>query len=362
MVTLPLQKFSFVLEQRKRNAVAWWLLAGVAMIIIQTLLGGVTRLTGSGLSITKWDPIFGILPPLNTKQWEDAFSSYKQIGQYKFVNSAFTLSDFKSIFFWEWLHRVWARMLGVVFAVGFVYFLLKRSFDKQMIRPFVVLFILGGLQGVVGILMVKSGVNPEDVHVNYTWLAAHFISAMILACYTLWFALILLIPAEKRVANKNANTFTLATIGILFLQLMYGAFMAGLKAANAASTWPDINGSYLPDTVFKNGLLKDVNLSALMINVHFMHRTIAYILLAMVIAWFAYLRRNVNLGTLKSVINWPLMLVLLQVVMGIITVLVSPKIVLGKFGIFETFAQVHQLVAMFLLMALVVNLYVVKRR
>ncbi len=349
------------MEQKKRNAVAWWLLAGVAMIIIQTLLGGVTRLTGSGLSITKWNPIFGILPPLNNKQWEDAFASYKQIGQFKLVNSFYTLSDFKSIFFWEWLHRVWARMLGVVFAIGFVYFLLKKYFDKQMIQPFIVLFILGGLQGVIGILMVWSGVNPEDIHVNYTWLAAHFVSAMVLACYTLWFALKLLIPDEKRIVHKRANTLTLATIALLFLQLMYGAFMAGLKAANAAATWPDINGAYLPDTVFKNGLLKDTNLNALMINVHFMHRTIAYILLAMVVYWFFYCKRKLNLGTLKNALNWPLVLVLFQVVLGIVTVLLSPKIVMGKFGIFETFAQVHQLVAMFLLMALVVNLYVVKR-
>ena len=332
------------------------------MIIIQTLLGGVTRLTGSGLSITKWNPIFGILPPLNTKQWEDAFNSYKEIGQYKFVNSDYTLADFKSIFFWEWLHRVWARLLGVVFAIGFVYFLLKKYFNKQMVMPFVVLFILGGLQGVIGILMVWSGVNPEDVHVNYTWLAAHFVSAMVLACYTLWFALILLIPEEKRVVHKKANTLTLIVIGTLFLQLMYGAFMAGLKAANAAATWPDINGSYIPDTVFNNGLLKDTNLNALMINVHFMHRGIAYLLLALIIAWFVYLRRNVNLRTLKSIIFWPLLLVLLQVLLGIVTVMLSPKIVQGRFGIFETFAQVHQLVAMFLLMVLVVNLYVVKRR
>jgi cytochrome c oxidase assembly protein subunit 15 len=350
------------LENRKQKVVAWWLLTGVLMIIIQTLLGGVTRLTGSGLSITKWNPIFGILPPLNAKQWDDAFNSYKQIGQFKLVNSYYTLHDFKSIFFWEWLHRVWARILFVVFMTGFIYFTIKRYFSRDMIVPLALLLLLGAMQGVVGILMVWSGVNPEDIHVNYTWLAAHFISAMILACYTLWFALKLLIPQEKRVVNQRANNYTLTAIGILFLQLMYGAFMAGLKAANAASTWPDINGSYFPGTLMTNGLLKDTNLNALMINVHFMHRTIAYILLAMIVAWYFYCKKNLNLGTLKSAINWPIILVLLQVVLGIITVLLSPKIVLGKFGLFETFAQLHQLVAMFLLMALVVNLYVVKRQ
>src|SRR5437868_5209269 len=113
-------------KMEKKRAVAWWLIAGVLMIIVQTLLGGVTRLTGSGLSITDWNPIFGILPPLNEHQWDKAFEGYKQIGQYKYLNSYYTLADFKSIFFWEWLHRFWARMLGVVFAVGFVYFFVKK--------------------------------------------------------------------------------------------------------------------------------------------------------------------------------------------------------------------------------------------
>ena len=352
---------TFLLEQRKKNAVAWWLVTGVIMIIVQTLLGGVTRLTGSGLSITKWNPIFGILPPLNNKQWEDAFNSYKQIGQFKYVNSFYTLSDFKSIFFWEWLHRVWARMLGVVFAVGFIYFLLRKYFDRKMIRPFIILFILGGMQGVIGILMVWSGVNPEDVHVNYTWLAAHFISAMVLACYTLWFALKLLIPEEQRVASKKAHDLTLALVLLVFIQLMYGAFMAGLKAANAAATWPDINGAYFPGTLLSNGLLKDSNLSALMINVHFMHRTIAYILLLSVVGWYAYGKNKLKMGAMEKILSWPLMLVLLQVFLGIITVLSSLKIVQGQFGIFETLAEAHQLVAMFLLMSLVVNLYVFRR-
>src|SRR6202000_1118672 len=108
------------------------------MIIIQTLLGGVTRLTGSGLSITKWDPLFGILPPLNAKQWNDAFNGYKQIGQFKYMKRYFTRSDLKSIFCWEWLHRFWARMLGVAFMAWFIYFLVKKYFDKAMIRPFII--------------------------------------------------------------------------------------------------------------------------------------------------------------------------------------------------------------------------------
>jgi heme a synthase len=343
---------------KKRKAVAAWLITGVVMIIIQTLLGGVTRLTGSGLSITKWNPIFGILPPLNAHQWNEAFEGYKQIGQFKYMNSDYTLADFKSIFFWEWLHRFWARMLGMVFAIGFVYFLVKKYFDKQMIRPFIILFLLGGLQGLIGWIMVVSGLNDAHLYVDHIKLALHFVAAMILACYTLWFALQLLIPAEKRTANTRLHNYTLAIIAILFVQLTYGAFMAGLKAAMSAPTWPTINGMWLPGSLTSSSLISDK------INVHFIHRGIAYILLTLLILWFssaAKIARPNPASLLGKTKLWPLILVVTQVTLGIITVLLAPSIMPGKFGTFEILAELHQLVAMFLLMSLVVNLYVVRK-
>lgn len=350
------------LQQKKQRAVAIWLLIGVAMIIIQVLLGGVTRLTGSGLSITKWNPIFGMLPPLNQQQWDDAFKSYQEIGQYKYVNSYYTLQDFKYIFFWEWLHRVWARMLGVVFAIGFVYFLVRQYFDKQMIKPLIMLFVLGGLQGVVGILMVFSGVNPEDVHVNYMWLAAHFVSAMVLACYTLWFALILLIPKTHQINSKPQKSLTIGVLLLLFLQLTYGAFMAGLKAAQSAATWPTINGDWLPKTLGQFGWVTDANLNGLMINIHFVHRGIAYLLLALIIYWFVRSKALFRNTGLPKYYIWPMLLVAIQVILGIATVLLSSSIVKGHFGGFEFIAEAHQLVAMFLLMSLIVNLYLYNTR
>ena len=346
------------MENNKKRAVAYWLVAGVIMIIVQTLLGGVTRLTGSGLSITKWNPLFGILPPLNAKQWNDAFDGYKQIGQFKYMNSGYTLDDFKSIFFWEWLHRFWARMLGIVFAVGFVYFLIKKSFDRQMIKPFIILFLLGGLQGLIGWVMVASGLNDSHLYVDHIKLALHFISAMILACYTLWFALQLLVPAEKRVNDKKLNTFTTISIVLLFIQLTYGAFMAGLKAAMTAPTWPTINGMWIPDGLMTRSFISDK------IAVHFMHRGMAYILLTVLVFWFISARRTANsnhASLLKKTLWWPFLLVMLQVTLGIITVVCAPMAVFGKFGTFETLAELHQLVAMFLLMSLVVNLYVLAR-
>lgn len=343
---------------RKRRAVAYWLIAGVLMIIIQTLLGGVTRLTGSGLSITKWDPLFGILPPLNHKQWEDAFNGYKQIGQFKYVNSDFALSDFKSIFFWEWLHRFWARMLGLVFIAGFAYFLIRRYFDKRMILPFVVLFILGGMQGAIGWIMVASGLNDSHLSVDHIKLAMHFVSAMILACYTLWFALQLLVPGEKRLAAKRLSNFTLLILLVLFVQLTYGAFMAGLHTAIVAPTWPDINGSYLPDQLRTQSLVNNP------INVHFMHREIAYLLFGLVMFWFGIAGRYTKkapASLLRKTRWWPFVLVFVQVLLGVITVLTAPYMVHGKFGSFEMLAELHQMVAMFLLMSLIVNLYAIKR-
>src|ERR1700733_3779441 len=134
-----------------------WVLIGVFMLVIQVILGGITRLTGSGLSITEWDVVTGALPPLNHAQWLEAFDKYRQTPQFRFLNSGFSLSDFKFIFFWEWFHRFWARLVGVVFLVGFAGLLWKRKIRPEMIRPLIILFLLGALQGAVGWIMVVSG-------------------------------------------------------------------------------------------------------------------------------------------------------------------------------------------------------------
>ncbi|MEI8278550.1 MAG: COX15/CtaA family protein [Bacteroidota bacterium] len=345
-------------DVQKRKAVAYWLLAGVFIIVIQVLLGGITRLTGSGLSITEWKPIMGALPPMNEGQWNEAFDKYKQIAQFKYLNSHFALSDFKFLFFWEWFHRLWARMLGVVFAVGFVYFLFKRYFDKEMIVPFIILFLLGGLQGLIGWKMVKSGLNDTSLFVNHIKLAIHFIAAMGLLCYTLWFALQLLIPQEERTSNKKLHTMTIVVISLLTLQLIYGAFMAGLKAAMVAATWPTINGMWLPDGMFSNSFINHP------INVHFVHRAMAYLLLIVLGIWFVSANKHAKEQQailFQKASRWPLILVIVQVMLGIVTVISAPKIVFGQFGSFELLAELHQLVAMFLLISLIVNLYLISK-
>ncbi|HLO70729.1 MAG TPA: COX15/CtaA family protein [Flavipsychrobacter sp.] len=354
-----MQIFSRVYDNKKRRAVAYWLLTGVFMIIIQVLLGGVTRLTGSGLSITEWKPIMGAMPPMGDAAWNEAFEKYQQIAQFKYINNHFTVDDFKFIFFWEWFHRLWARLLGLVFAVGFIYFIVKQYFDRQMIVPFIILFILGGVQGLIGWIMVASGLNDTNLYVNHIKLALHFMAALLLLCYTLWFALKLLVPDRKLTFNNKLHTFTIVTIAVLCIQLVYGAFMAGLKAAMAAPTWPTINGMWVPDSVMLHSFVNHP------INIHFMHRQLAYLLFTLIMFWFGSASKFAkhNSGSLISNARWwPFVLVFVQVILGIVTVISAPKIVPGKFGTFEVLAELHQLFAMFLLMALVVNLYAVRRK
>lgn len=346
------------MQNRKRKAVAWWLAVGVVMIIVQVLLGGITRLTGSGLSITEWKPIMGALPPMNNTEWGEAFEKYKQIAQYQYLNSHFTLGDFKFIYFWEWFHRLWARSLGIVFGIGFIFFLVKKYFDKGMIIPFIILFILGAAQGLVGWIMVASGLNDSDLYVNHIKLALHFMAALLLLCYTLWFALQLIIPEEKRVVNKRLYNFTIIVIALLSVQLVYGAFMAGLKAAMVAATWPTINGMWIPDNLWVQSFINHP------INIHFMHRGLAYIIFIAIISWFmsaGNAAKQNQQSSLKKYRVWPLLLVVIQLVLGIVTVISAPSIIVGKYGTYELLAQAHQLVAMFLLMALIINLYLVKR-
>ena len=188
-------------QERSSRQIATWLLIGVGMIIVQVLLGGITRLTESGLSITEWKPITGALPPMNDVAWQAEFDKYKITDQFKYVHQNFSLSDFKFIFFWEWFHRVWARLMGLVFLTGFIYFLAKKKFNKTMIRPMVILFLLGALQGAIGWLMVKSGLVPEKYFVGHIELTTHFIAALGLLCYTFWFALTLLIKPRQKIIN-----------------------------------------------------------------------------------------------------------------------------------------------------------------
>jgi cytochrome c oxidase assembly protein subunit 15 len=327
------------------------------MIVVQILLGGITRLTGSGLSITEWDVVTGTLPPLNETGWLTEFDKYRQTPQYRLLNSDFTLADFKFIFFWEWFHRLWGRLIGLVFAAGFIYFLATRKFARSMVAPLVVLFVLGGLQGAIGWIMVASGLVGDAVYVRPTRLALHFVFALGLLCYTLWFALKLMVPPAQRIRQEKLSNLLVFMLFFLVLQLAFGALMAGHKAATAAPTWPDINGSMLsPPGLFvpEHGLLNFIDNKIL---VHFMHRGLAYMLLALTGLLMIKIFRPLGSSLLYRFRWWPLGIVALQVALGVASVLSSTGIVPNRWGLFEWMAQLHQLAGMLYLMCLVTVLF-----
>ncbi len=345
-----------VQEQRNNKQVAIWLLIGVGMIVIQVLIGGITRLTESGLSITEWKPITGALPPLNAAAWQAEFDRYKVTDQFKYVHQNFSMSDFKGIFFWEWFHRLWARCMGLVFLIGFIYFVATKKINKKIILPMVVLFLLGAVQGAIGWIMVKSGLVPEKYFVGHIELTTHLIAALALLSYTLWFALGLLETLGKKVVNPRLQKLMLVIISVLFFQLIYGGFMAGLKAAISAPTWPDINGKMIPAELNElSPFLK--NLIANKITIHFIHRSIAYLLFILIGYWW-YLSRLVKGNSLFTALRTGvLVLVVVQVVLGILTILnatYNNRLIL--------FGVAHQFVAMLLLMCIVAILFVLKNK
>lgn len=348
-------------NNRSSKLVARWLLLGVVMTIIQVALGGITRLTGSGLSITEWDVITGTLPPLNERAWLAEFEKYRATPQFQLLNFEFGLSDFKFIFFWEWFHRLWARLIGLVFAGGFIWFIIGKHFKREMVRPLVVLFLLGALQGAIGWIMVASGLTGDAVYVKPTRLALHFIFALGLLCYTFWFALKLLIPEQQRVAFPSLRKINLWLIALLVLQLLYGALMAGHKAANVAANWPKINGDWVPDSLFshKPFLLNFIDNKIL---IHFVHRGLAYLILIWIIIWTIQLAKHKGSLLFENIKRIPLYLTFLQVLLGILTILTSTGIIPGKWGTFEWMAQLHQLTGMCLLLSLFATLFVLNKQ
>jgi heme a synthase len=342
-----------------QKAVATWMMIGVGMLIVQVILGGITRLTGSGLSITEWNVVTGTLPPLNEEQWLAEFEKYKQTPQFNLLNADFILPHFKFIFFWEWFHRFWARLIGIVFIVGFVYLLVKKYLQPAMVKPLLILFLLGAMQGAIGWIMVKSGLTDDMVYVKPVKLALHFVFALILICYAWWFALELSVPRAQIQAHHKLNTYTWLILGILFFQLIYGALMAGHRAATAAPTWPSINGQWIPDRLFS----PTVNMVENKITVHFIHRGLAYLLLLLTIG-FSIQASGVRLHStaFARTRSLPLLLIVGQVLLGIATVLTSTGIVPNHWVLFDWIAQLHQIMGLLFLLCMVWMLFIVRRR
>ena len=346
--------------------VAIWVYTGVILLLIQVILGGITRLTGSGLSITEWNVVSGSFPPLNATQWQTAFAKYKATPQYQLLNSGFTLADFKFIFFWEWFHRLWARLVGVVFVVGFVWLIWKRKMQLWMIRPLIILFLLGALQAAVGWIMVASGLTGDAIYVAPAKLALHFVFAMGLIVYAFWFALELSVPASARFSLSGIGRrlvvlrgLTIVILVLVFFQLLYGALMAGNKAATVAPTWPTINGSWIPDGLFSGRPLMQ-DLAGNKITVHFVHRGLAYLLLIFVGVWTVLAARITAGSVVFRRLRWlPLLLIVVQIILGISSLLTSPGIIPQQWVAFDWLAQFHQVTGLLFLLTMVGMLYLV---
>jgi len=347
-------------SQPSSRPIAIWLLTGVFMIVVQIVLGGITRLTDSGLSITEWKPLLGTIPPTSDQEWNDAFDRYKQLAQFKNLHFYFTLEDFKSIYFWEWLHRLWGRFLGIVFLIPFGVFLVQKRFRKDMIKPMIILFLLGALQGVIGWIMVKSGLNDEDLYVSHIRLAIHFIAALCLLVYTFWFALKLMVKPQQVIYNPTARRLVFGIMALLVIQLIYGAFMAGLKAATSAPTWPSINGEYIA-TGMKNHAGQSYSFFSSLVNnpitIQFIHRNLAYLIFFLILLWTIKIIPEKRAALVNKVKWLPLVVVVIQVALGVAAVITSPKKIPQHWGVFEWNAQLHQVSAIFLILSLVMAFY-----
>jgi cytochrome c oxidase assembly protein subunit 15 len=313
-------------------AIARWLLAVAGLVFLMVVVGGITRLTESGLSITEWKPVSGAIPPLDAADWNHAFDLYKATPEYQQINgpAGMGLAEFKLIFFWEWLHRLLGRLIGVAFALPLAWFAIRRAIPGGYGWKLTGLFLLGGAQGVLGWYMVMSGL-ADRTDVSHFRLSAHLLLALAIMAALIWVALDLLRLARTgRDAPSRLTRLGVATIAILVVQLLFGAWVAGLNAGQVANTWPDMHGRFVPEGIdWSRGvgwaLANDPYL------VHFVHRWWAWVVVAAMIVFARAIRRHgerapsiavhAAFGT--------------QVLLGIFTVLSGVNIVL---------ASLHQLV------------------
>jgi heme a synthase len=316
------------LSARSLAPVRAWLLAVAALIFLLVSVGGATRLTGSGLSITEWQPIMGVLPPLSDADWQEAFAKYKQIPQYEHVNKGMSLGAFKAIYWWEWTHRFLARLVGIVFALPFLYFLAVGQLPRPLLTRLAGILALGALQGAIGWYMVRSGL-ADRVSVSQYRLALHLSLAILIFGAVLWAALSLgRRPREAPQVPVHLRRGAGLIVGLVFLQIVAGAFVAGLKAGAGYNTWPLMEGQLVPQGL---GALSPwwANLFENALTVQFNHRLLAYVLAAAV-AWHLWALMRGAAPPRAHVTGWALALgVLAQIGLGIWTLLARVPLELG---------------------------------
>ena len=334
---------------KENKAVILWLLSGCLLILLMVIIGGVTRLTHSGLSMVNWNLFMGAIPPLNEFQWQETFELYKQSPEFKKINFNYTLSDFKSIFFWEYLHRLIGRFLGLVFIIPFIYFLIKKRLSKKLILQSIVLFCLGALQGAIGWWMVKSGL-VERPDVSHYRLAVHLVTAFLTCSFTFWVGLPLIIT-KKLKGNPTFLKYTKILFFLVVIQIIYGAFVAGLNAGIGFNTWPKMNGEWIPQAVYYLEPLWK-NFIEAPYGIQFVHRVLALIIVSFVLfIWLKGKRLELE-NNQRTAVNLLVSLVIFQTILGILTLVLKVPLSL---------ALLHQLGAFFLLMSVVYSLFIFKK-
>ncbi len=327
-----------------RKHIAIWLFAVAGLIALMVVVGGLTRLTDSGLSITSWKPIHGALPPLSDAGWQAEFDAYKQIPQYQLLNKGMSLDEFKTIFWWEWSHRNLGRLIGFAFLLPFLVFVARGLIERALIPRLVVLFVLGGLQGALGWFMVASGLT-ERVSVSQYRLVAHLGLALIIYGAIVWTALPLWRGAwPLRKAAHPLFPAAVAVAGLTFVQILLGGFVAGLDAGLTYNTWPLMDGKFVPDGAYTSWLAPFEDVAT----VQFNHRLVAYVLTAGVLGVWISGRRQ-GLSRFAAVTSHGLLSILVfQVVIGIWTLVEGVPIGL---------AALHQFGAVALLTAGLVHAF-----
>jgi cytochrome c oxidase assembly protein subunit 15 len=331
---------------RDRGAVLVWLMICIQLVATMVLVGGYTRLSGSGLSITKWAPVHGVIPPYNQEQWEEEFTAYKATPQYKLIHNDMSLEGFKTIFWPEYIHRLLGRIVGMVFFIPLLIFTLRSSISKRFFWRMAGIFALGGLQGTIGWIMVKSGLENSP-YVSHTKLALHLSLAFTIFALILWVILDIYYynsnqPPNSRKprppAGKNrAFNYYRMWVCLFFLQIIFGGFMAGLHAGLIYNTWPTMNGEFVPDGMFSNSsaetMLQNITF------IQFIHRMLAVFLAISFLIWC-----YVNKGYIKNKClgNGCILMasvIFAQFVLGVLTLVYHVPLIL---------ALIHQVNALFL--------------
>ena len=332
-------------DKKINNLFLNWLIACLALVFF-IIIGGLTRLTNSGLSITEWELFKGIFPPLNQSSWEFYFDQYKKIPQFELINNNMSLNEFKIIFYWEYFHRMLARIIGIFFLIPLIFFYLSKNIDRKYINTCFIIFSLILLQGLVGWLMVKSGL-VNNVTVSHYRLSIHLLIAFIIISTIFW----LIKNFKSKKSNKIFFSFTkknipfLILIFLIFLQIIFGAFVSGLDAGRIYQTWPMMNYSFFPNDVSLENLgnVIDLNNHSL---VQFYHRNLAYLIIiyVFVLSFYIYKKKLIDLfNPLKLVFG----VLLLQIILGIFTLLSGLNIYL---------ASAHQICSVILVFT-AINLY-----